>query len=99
LNSKTENPAKSKKKKTKIIYTLEVFLGSTITYCERSSTMTLKYSPFIYPFVLIAYVLITFFTDYQLAVHQHKPFFAAKSGMYEDGGTTEYKGIGYKVIN
>jgi len=61
--------------------------------------MTLKYSPFIFPFVLIVYVLLTFFTDYQLAVHQHKPFFAAKSGIYKDGGTTEYKGIGYKVID
>jgi len=61
--------------------------------------MTLKYSPFIFPFVLIAYVLIAFFVDYQLAVHQHKPLFAAKSGVYKDGGTTEYKGIGYKVID
>ncbi len=61
--------------------------------------MTLKYSPFIFPFVLIAYVLIAFFVDYQLAVHQRKPFFAAESVVYKDGGTTEYKGIGYKVIN
>lgn len=61
--------------------------------------MTLKYSPFIFPFALVAYVMLAFLVDYQLAVHQHKPLFAATSRVYKDGGTTEYTGIGYKVIN
>ena len=83
-----------KKENKNYIYTRSIF-----AHCERSSTITLKYSPFIFPFVLVAYVMLAFLIDYKLAVHQHKPFFAAESRIYKDGGTTEYKGIGYKVID
>lgn len=61
--------------------------------------MTLKYKYFIFPISLLALWITVFFIDYQLAVHQHNPFFAATSRVYKDGGTTEYKGIGYKVVD
>ena len=50
-------------------------------------------------FIIIA-LGITFFTvDYNRAKNNQKPLFCIKTGTLLDGGTTEYLGIGYKVID
>lgn len=37
-------------------------------------------------------------TDYNRAKENKRPLFAIKSQVYYDGGTIEYFGLGYKVI-
>ncbi|MCA1029655.1 hypothetical protein LCL95_01255 [Bacillus timonensis] len=44
-------------------------------------------------------LIVMFFVDYRLAVHQKPPFFAIKTAIYKDGGTQEYIGFGYKILD
>ncbi|MDP5277183.1 hypothetical protein [Chengkuizengella axinellae] len=47
--------------------------------------------------VLVLWVLF-FITDLSLSKTNHSPIFAIPKVYYEDGGSTEYYGLGYKVI-
>lgn len=49
--------------------------------------------------VILLVSCLMFIVDYKLAVQQKTPFFAIKTVVYKDGGTTEYIGPGYKVID
>ena len=56
----------------------------------------------IFLIILCAIVIlgIVFFAiDYNRVQKQEKPIFCIKAGTYLDGGTVEYFGIGYKVID
>lgn len=49
--------------------------------------------------VLVFIVWLAFLiTDYSLAKTNKSPIFAVPGIMYKDGGSTEYYGLGYKVI-
>ena len=39
-----------------------------------------------------------FLVDYSLAKNNLRPIFVVRTGIYKDGGTKEYIGLGYKVI-
>lgn len=47
--------------------------------------------------ILIIWFLF-FITDFSLARANKSPIFAIPITMYKDGGSTEYYGLGYKVI-
>lgn len=52
--------------------------------------------------IIISIILIIWFafftTDFYLAKGNKQPIFAIPVTMYKDGGSTEYYGLGYKVI-
>jgi len=50
-------------------------------------------------FIIISILIIFFVVDYVRAKNNQKPIFCIKTRMLNDGGTTEYLGIGYKVID
>lgn len=59
-----------------------------------------KLKIFIFILIVIAILGIIFFSiDYKRVKNGEKPLFCIKIGAYLDGGTVEYLGIGYKVIN
>lgn len=47
--------------------------------------------------ILITYIAI-FITDFSLAKMNKSPIFSIPLVKYKDGGSTEYYGLGYKVI-
>ncbi|OZM56279.1 hypothetical protein CIB95_12715 [Lottiidibacillus patelloidae] len=49
--------------------------------------------------IIVIGPFIMFGVDYGQAKNQKPPIFAGKTSVYKDGGTTEYTGIGYKVID
>jgi hypothetical protein len=53
-----------------------------------------------YIFTIFLICPVLFFTvDLSLAKLNKPPLFAITTAMYKDGGTKEYKGLGYKVID
>lgn len=50
-------------------------------------------------FIIIIFGIIFFTIDYNRAKNNQKPLFCIKTGTLLDGGTIEYLGIGYKVID
>ena len=50
-------------------------------------------------FIIIVLGIIFFIVDYNRAKNNQKPLFCIKTGTLLDGGTIEYLGIGYKVID
>lgn len=48
---------------------------------------------------LATFPLIMIGTDYCLAVFNISPIFSVRTAIYKDGGTRDYVGLGYKVIN
>ncbi len=54
---------------------------------------------FIIIFIIIVFGIIFFTVDYNRARNNQKPLFCIKTGTLLDGGTIEYLGIGYKVID
>lgn len=42
--------------------------------------------------------VITYRIDSNLVHRDKRPIFIIKKAMYKDGGTTEYRGLGYQVI-
>ncbi|CEG26238.1 hypothetical protein [Bacillus sp. B-jedd] len=50
--------------------------------------------------LLVIFTLVLFFSvDYNLAKNNKPPVFAINTEIYKDGGTKEYQGIGYKVLD
>lgn len=49
--------------------------------------------------VIIALALTFFIVDYNRAMKQKTPIFCIKASVLRDGGTVEYFGLGYKVID
>lgn len=52
-----------------------------------------------YIVILLLLPALFFTVDLSLAKVNKPPLFAIKTGIYKDGGTKEYKGLGYKVID
>ncbi len=48
--------------------------------------------------IILTLCLCMFFTDYLVVAKNSKPYFAQHLLTYEDGGTREYFGPGYKII-
>ncbi len=48
--------------------------------------------------IILVIWLAFFITDFSLAKVNKSPIFAIPIVMYKDGGSTEYYGLGYKVI-
>ncbi|GMQ63567.1 hypothetical protein [Vallitalea maricola] len=48
--------------------------------------------------IIILIPVFTYSIDSKLVLQDKKPIFVVKTGMYKDGGTTEYWGLGYQVI-
>lgn len=49
--------------------------------------------------LLIIMGVIFFVVDYNRVKQQEPPIFCIKTAVYRDGGTEEYLGLGYKVID
>ena len=49
--------------------------------------------------VIIILGIVFFAIDYNRVQKQEKPIFSIKAGTLLDGGTVEYLGLGYKVID
>ena len=49
--------------------------------------------------VIVLLGIVFFVIDYNRVQKQEKPIFCIKAGTYLDGGTVEYFGLGYKVID
>lgn len=57
----------------------------------------IKKGRYIISAILIIWIAF-FITDFSLATANKSPVFAIPITMYKDGGSTEYYGLGYKVI-
>lgn len=55
-----------------------------------------------YILVILGIIIISFLIiigiDYTMIKGNKKPIFSKSTGGYDDGGTVEYKGFGYKII-
>lgn len=49
--------------------------------------------------ILVVLIAVFFIVDYSKVKNQELPMFCIKSSVMEDGGTVEYYGLGYKVID
>lgn len=88
---------------TKILLNIIVFIITIlIIYCILKSNSS-KYIKICKLFFLILIIWIIFFTtDYTLAKNQKLPIFSTSffgTFSYQDGGTIEYIGFGYKIID
>ena len=52
-----------------------------------------------FPLILILLPVLFFTVNLSLAKLNKPPLFAIKTAIYKDGGTKDYKGLGYKVID
>lgn len=51
-------------------------------------------------FLIVMLMFVLFFSvDYSRAQNNKPPLFAINTEIYKDGGTKEYQGIGYKVLD
>jgi hypothetical protein len=50
-------------------------------------------------FLILLFPIFLFIVDYRRAVHDLPPIFAVRTQIYKDGGTSVYRGLGYKVID
>lgn len=59
-----------------------------------------KYIIALFIFIILAPVLpkVTYSIDSKLISNDIRPIFAIGQGMAKDGGTTEYRGLGYQII-
>ena len=48
--------------------------------------------------VLLVLWLFCFLTDYLLVLNSHRPLFVIYTAIYQDGGSYEACGLGYKII-
>jgi len=49
--------------------------------------------------IVIFIIIVTLFcADVYKILNSKEPLFSIKKCVYEDGGTTEYKGLGYKIF-
>ena len=48
--------------------------------------------------VIIVAIVTAFFADVYKILNNEEPLFSVKKATYEDGGTTEYIGVGYKIF-
>ena len=67
---------------------------------NTSKSLKMKYNIILITLILIIIMpIIFYFIDRNRVLNLDKrPIFAIKTGVYSDGGSTEYIGIGYKVI-
>ena len=72
-----------------------------IEYEEDKKDNTNNYKRIINIFFIVILIIIAMITtDYiRVAKYEKKPLFAIKTKTYKDGGTKEYTGLGYKVID
>jgi lipopolysaccharide export system protein LptC len=49
--------------------------------------------------IIVLGPIVMFGVDYNLVKNQKTPMFAGKTAVYKDGGSVEYKGIGYEIID
>lgn len=52
-----------------------------------------------YPMLVLLMLGLFFSVDYSRAKNNKPPLFAINTEIYKDGGTKEYQGIGYKVLD
>lgn len=51
--------------------------------------------------VIVVTILLStmIIADFNFALHKQRPVFCITQNTYEDGGTVEYIGLGYKIID